>query len=95
MAVNYGEAIEKAKIEEASVTSKGRCWRQPEPRRVPQGAREPDRIKSWEEHCAWEKGRFEKAARWMETHFEAVGKAVASEDRGRQGRRSRRSDHAG
>ena len=42
--------------------------------------REAERIKSWEEQCAWEKGRFEKAAEWMETHFDAVGKAVASED---------------
>ena len=68
-------------MNEASVTSKAQVLAATGDIRASRKAqREAERLKSWEEHCAWEKERFEKAARWMETHFDAVGKAVASGD---------------
>jgi hypothetical protein len=80
MAINYGEAIEKAKLDEASLKSQARVLGMTgEPRAARKAQRELKRIESWEEHCSREKQRFEKAAMWMETHFDAVGKAVALE----------------
>src|SRR5262249_15204807 len=80
MAINYGEAIEKAKLDEASLRSRAQVLGMTgEPRAARNAQRELRRIESWEEHCSREKQRFEKAARWMETHFDAVGKAVALE----------------
>jgi hypothetical protein len=81
MATNYGEAIEKAKVDEVSEQSKAKVLAATGDARAARKAqREAERIKAWQEHCAWEKERFEKAAKWMETHFDAVGKAVASEN---------------
>jgi hypothetical protein len=80
MAINYGEAIEKAKLDEALLKSRAKVLGMTgEPRAARKAQRELKLIESWEEHCSREKQRFEKAARWMETHFDAVGKAVALE----------------
>jgi hypothetical protein len=72
MAVNYKEAIERAKIEELSLENQSRVFAVTgDDKQHRRARRELDRVRSWEEHCAREQQRFEKAAKWMESHFDS------------------------
>jgi hypothetical protein len=70
MAYNYQEALDKAKLDEVTLQNQekvlGVTGDQSGYRRA---KRQLEKIRSWEEHCAYEKKRFEKAAEWMEGHF--------------------------
>jgi hypothetical protein len=78
MAVNYQDAIDRAKVDEVSVEDQSRVLAATgDQRKYRKSRRELEKIRSWEEHCAWEKKRFEKAAEWMERHFELSKRATA------------------
>ncbi len=71
MTVNYQEAIDQAKLDETSLENQSRMLLATgDQSRYRKVQRELSRVRSWEEHCAWEKQRFDKAAKWMETHFD-------------------------
>ncbi len=79
MAYNYNEAKEKAKIQELSLENEGKMLLATgDKNRYRRTQRELDRIKGWEEKCAKQEERFQKAAHWTEEHFklEPGGKAV-------------------
>jgi hypothetical protein len=85
MAVNYKEAIERAKIEELSLENQSRVFAVTgDEKQHRRARRELERVRSWEGHCAKEQQRFEKAAKWMESHFDSGktddGKASVSPD---------------
>jgi hypothetical protein len=70
MAVNYQEAIDKAKLDETSLENQSRVLLTTgDQSKYHKTQRELASIRSWEKHCAWEKERFDKAAKWMESHF--------------------------
>ena len=76
MTVNYQEAIDKAKVDEASLENQSRMLLATgDQSRYRKVQRELSRVRSWEERCIWEKKRFEKAAKWMESHFDLDEKA--------------------
>ena len=76
MAGNYQEAVQEAKIDELRLENQSRMLLATgDQARYRKSQRELSRVRSWEEHCAWEKQRFEKAAKWMETHFDVDKKA--------------------
>ena len=71
MAYNYREALEKAKVDEMSLTSQANVLASSgETRRAMRTERELDRVKKWEVKCEREAGRFEKAAEWTEARFQ-------------------------
>jgi hypothetical protein len=70
MAVNYQEALDKAKIDEISVEHQAQVLAATgDKAKYRKYHRELGKIREWEERCAKEKKRFEKAAEWMESHF--------------------------
>jgi hypothetical protein len=71
MAINYQEALDKAKLDAVSLENQMKVLAVTgEPSKARKAERRLERIQSWEEHCATEKKRFEKAAEWMEAHFD-------------------------
>ncbi len=73
MAVNYQDAIKEAQIREIAVEKQAKVLAATGDSRYHKYERELKSLRSWQEHCAREQQRFEKAANWMETHFK-VGK---------------------
>jgi hypothetical protein len=70
MAYNYREALEKAKVDELSLTSQVNVLASTgQTRQFMRTERELQRVKKWEAKCEKEAGRFEKAAEWTEAHF--------------------------
>jgi len=77
MAVNYQEAIDKAKIDELTLQKEARALAVTgDKANYRKAQRELGRIRSWEDHCEWERKRFAKAANWMESHFNIDGKTT-------------------
>jgi hypothetical protein len=71
MAANYKEALDRAKIEEASLKNQSRVYAVTgDQREYRRAERELKRVQAWQEHCSREQQRFEKAAKWMESHFD-------------------------
>jgi hypothetical protein len=78
MAVNYQEAIDKAKEDEVSLDRRAQVLATTgDPGKSQKYRRELEKVRKWEEHCAWEKQRFEKAAGWMESHFSSARQSTA------------------
>ncbi len=70
MAYNYKQAREKAHLDEMSVESKAKVeLATGDMNHYRRSQRELGKLKSWEEKCAKQEERFEKAARWTEDHF--------------------------
>jgi hypothetical protein len=93
MAINYQEAIDKAKLDETSLENQSRVMLTTgDQSKYRKAQRELGHIRSWEEHCAWEKKRFEKAAKWMENHFDIPKKAADESSVPSGGREVARSD---
>ena len=70
MAFNFQEAADKAKLDEVALENESRVLGVTgDQSRYRKAQKQLARIKAWEEHCAKEKLRFEKAAEWMETHL--------------------------
>jgi hypothetical protein len=89
MAVNYKEALDDAKLEETRLEKKAQVYAVTKDKKeLRRTERELERVRSFEERCAREHQRFDKAAKWMETHLnsvkkgapEASGAAGASQD---------------
>jgi hypothetical protein len=79
MVINYQEAADKAKLDAASLENQVKVLAVTgEPGKAHKTQRRLDRIHSWEQHCLEEKKRFEKAAGWMESHFDLKSPASAS-----------------
>jgi hypothetical protein len=71
MASNYQEALDKAKLDAVTLQNQAKVlamtgdqWK------YRKTQRQLERLQSWEEHCAKEQKRFEKAAEWMEGRFD-------------------------
>jgi acyl-[acyl carrier protein]--UDP-N-acetylglucosamine O-acyltransferase len=77
MAVNYKEAIDDAKVEELKLEKKAQIYAvtkdQKELRRT---ERTLARVRSIEERYTREQERFDKAAKWMESHLDSVKKGA-------------------
>jgi hypothetical protein len=70
MAYNYKEALEKAKVDELSLTSQVNVLASTgQTRQYMRTERELERVKKWEAKCEKQAGRFEKAAEWTEARF--------------------------
>jgi hypothetical protein len=70
MAYNWREALEKAKVDELSLTSQVNVLASTgETRRYMRTERELERVKKWEGKCEKQADRFEKAAVWTEARF--------------------------
>jgi hypothetical protein len=70
MAYNWREALEKAKVDELSLTSQVNVLASTgETRRYMRTERELERVKKWETKCEKQADRFEKAAVWTEARF--------------------------
>jgi hypothetical protein len=71
MAINYHEAAEKAKVDETSLHNQLRVLGTTgDQSKYIKTQRRLERMQAWEEKCAREEQRFEKAAEWMESHFD-------------------------
>ena len=69
MASNYADAQKEAKIREIAVERQAKVLAATGDSRYHKYERELKSLRKWQEHCAWEQQRFEKAASWMETHL--------------------------
>ena len=70
MAVNWQEALDKAKLDEVALNNQSRVLGVTgDKSKYVKAQRRLQRLKDWEDHCAKEQKRFEKAAEWMESHF--------------------------
>jgi hypothetical protein len=70
MAYNYREALEKAKVDELTLTSQVNVLASTgETRQYMRTERELERVKKWEAKCEKQADRFEKAAVWTEARF--------------------------
>jgi hypothetical protein len=79
MAFNFQEAADKAKLDEVALENESRVLGVTgDQSRYRKAQKQLARIKSWEEHCAKEKLRFEKAAEWMETHLKVKKTEIKS-----------------
>jgi uncharacterized membrane protein YqiK len=74
MAVNYQDAIKEARIREIAVEKQAKVLAATGDSRYHKYERELKSLRSWQEHCAREQQRFEKAAKWMESHFDVEKK---------------------
>jgi hypothetical protein len=71
MAYNWHEAGAKAKIDEGSLQNMSRMLLATgDTRKYRKAQRELEDIRSWEQKCVKQEDRFEKAAVWMENHFD-------------------------
>ena len=71
MADNYQEARDKAKLDEARLENVSRMLAATgDTAKYRRNQRRLERIRSWESRCAKQEERFEKAAVWMESHFD-------------------------
>jgi hypothetical protein len=78
MAINYQEAADKAQLDAASLENQVKVLAVTgEPGKAQKTQRRLDGMRSWEQHCLEEKTRFEKAAGWMESHFDLKQPASA------------------
>jgi hypothetical protein len=67
MALNFREAEEKTKVQIATRESEANLLlKAGEVHQYKKAQREVNRLKDWQEHCAHERERFEKAARKLE-----------------------------
>jgi hypothetical protein len=79
MAVNYQEALDKAKLDEVALENQSKVLGATgDQSKYRKAKRQIEKIRSWEEHCAKEKKRFEKAAEWMESHLKVDKSVVMS-----------------
>lgn len=69
MASNYADALKEAKIREIAVEKQAKILAATGDSRYHKYERELKSLHKWQEHCAWEQQRFEKAANWMEAHL--------------------------
>ncbi len=69
MASNYADALNQAKIREIAVEKQAKVLAATGDSRYHKYERELKSLRKWQEHCAWEQQRFEKAANWMEAHM--------------------------
>lgn len=69
MASNYADALKQAKIREIAVEKQAKVLAATGDSRYHKYERELKSLRKWQEHCAWEQQRFEKAANWIETHM--------------------------
>ncbi|MHB1559491.1 MAG: hypothetical protein ACYC61_18750 [Isosphaeraceae bacterium] len=69
MASNYADALKEAKIREIAVEKQAKILAATGDSRYHKYERELKSLRKWQEHCAWEQQRFEKAANWMEAHL--------------------------
>jgi hypothetical protein len=70
MAYNYQEALDKAKLDEVTLQNQEKVLAVTgDQSGYRKARRQLEKIRSWEEHCVYEKKRFEKAAEWMEGRF--------------------------
>jgi hypothetical protein len=71
MAYNYKAAQDKAKIEEGSLENVSRMLLATgDTANYRKTQRRLERVRSWEGRCAKQEERFDKAAAWMEAHFD-------------------------
>jgi hypothetical protein len=71
MAVNFKESLDDAKREEADLEKKSKVYALTgDKKEYRKAQRELDRVRDWVQHCSYEQKRFEKAAKWMESHFD-------------------------
>jgi hypothetical protein len=71
MATNYQEAREKARMDAASIKkASGMLLAAGDTAGYQKNQRRLERIEAWELRCARQEERFQKAAAWMETHFD-------------------------
>jgi uncharacterized protein YgiM (DUF1202 family) len=81
MAFNFQEAADKAKLNEVALENESRVLGVTgDQSRYRKAQKQLRRIKDWEEHCAKEKVRFEKAAEWMETHLKVKKAEIKGEN---------------
>ena len=70
MAVNYQEAVDNAKRDEVSLRNQLKVLGVTgDQSKYLKTQRKLEKLQTWEEKCAKEEKRFEKAAEWMESHF--------------------------
>ena len=70
MAFNYKEAQEKAKLDAVTLENETKVLATTgDYSDLKRTQRQLSRVKAWEEKCAKEAKRFEKAAEWTEAHF--------------------------
>ena len=70
MAYNWREALDKAKVDEVSLTSQANVLASTgDTRKAMRTERELERVKKWEVKCERQADRFEKAAEWTEARF--------------------------
>jgi hypothetical protein len=70
MEVNYKEAKEKANVEVLTLEGESKVLATTgEFQKYRRAKREVERLKSWEDRCAKQEERFQKAAVWTEDHF--------------------------
>ncbi len=69
MASNYADALKEAKIREIAVEKQAKVLAATGDSRYHKYERELKSLRKWQEHCAREQQRFEKAATWMEAHL--------------------------
>jgi hypothetical protein len=75
MAVNYEEALDDARLEETKLEKKAQLFAVTKDRKeLRRTERDLERVRSFEEHCIREQKRFDKAAKWMESHLASVKK---------------------
>jgi hypothetical protein len=71
MAVNFKEAVDDGKREEVDLEKKSKIYSLTgDKKEYRKAQRELDRVREWVQHCSHEQKRFEKAAKWMESHFD-------------------------
>jgi hypothetical protein len=71
MAINYQEAVDNAKRDEVSLENQMRILGVTNDQtKYLKAQRKLEKLKAWEEKCAYQQKRFEKAADWMESHFD-------------------------
>lgn len=81
MAFNFREAADKAKLDEVALENESKVLGVTgDQSRYRKAQKQLRKIKEWEEHCAKEKVRFEKAAEWMETHLKVKRTEIKGED---------------
>ena len=80
MAINYQEAVNSAKLDEKSLQNQLRVLGVTgDQSKYFKAQRKLEKLRAWEEKCAKEQKRFEKAAEWMESHFDIKKSKLVNE----------------
>jgi hypothetical protein len=80
MAINYHGAAEAAKTDEVSLKNQLRVLGTTgDQSGYLKTQRKLERLQAWEEKCAKEEVRFQKAAEWMESHFDIKKSKLVNE----------------